>query len=215
RILHPFMPFVTEYLWDKLYEASALTKPKLSLKHYITLEPSLMIAPFPKADKRLIDEDAEESVSALMEVIRGIRQIKSRFGLNPKMNVPVVIASEDESLLEKFKREEEFMKLMAFVSDVSYTNKTTRPIGAASEVVKGGRIFVPLAGLVDIEKEREKTKKELAQNEERIERLEALLSKEEFLKNAPPEVVEKQRTSLEEAKRRKEILRTALDELST
>jgi len=215
RSLHPFMPFVTEHLWNKLYEASELNKPKLGLEHFRKLEPSLMIAPFPQANDSLIDEDAEELVSGLMELVRGVRQIKSRFGLNLKAPVPLIITSEDETLLEKLKKEEDFIRLMAFVKDLSYGNDTKRPQGAASETIRGGRIFVPLGGLVDFEKEKAKLNKDIEENEARIKRLKALLSKEDFLKNAPQDVVEKQRTTLEELAKKISAQKTALEELTT
>jgi len=215
RLLHPFMPFVTEHLWGKLYEGAGLEKPKIPLKCYESLEPMLLIAPFPEVDEGRVDEDAEMRVVELEELVRGVRQIKSRFEVDPRKEVRLIVASKDEERLKRFEEEKEFIRLTGFVGKMEFTTSMERPKGAASEVITDGRIFVPLEGLVDVEKERARIERELSKTEERIERLRALLSNEEFLKNAPKDVVDKQKASLDEAERRAEILRSAVLELTT
>ena len=215
RLLHPFMPFVTEHLWRALFESAAREKPKIrTIRAYDALEPMLMIAPAPEPREDLLDETAEAEAEALVACARAVREMKSRFGLPARREVDLVLAAEDESALEVFRRNEDFLRRMAQVGRFTYTSDTSRPRASAAAILSEVRLFVPLGGLVDLDKERARLRSRLDEAEKRIAKLERLLADGQFVGKAPPEVVEKQRTTLEELRAERERLDSALSELT-
>ena len=214
RLLHPFCPFITEFLWGRLYEAAGLEKPKISkIKIYAEKEPMLMIAPMPQPREDLIDEEAEEQVRRLMEVVRAVREVKSRFALHAKTEVEVTITAENQTPLKLFERNKDFLYLMGQIKGLRSGVGLGRPPESAAALCADVTLFVHLGGLVDFNKEKARINKELQQVEERISRLEGLLANKEFLSKAPESVVEKQRSALEEARQLRQKLKDTLSQL--
>ena len=214
RLLHPFCPFITEHLWHALFEAAGLKKPKISnIKIYAEKEPMLMIAPMPQPREDLVDEEAEEQVTRLIELVRSVREVKSRFGLHAKTEVEVTITAEKQAPLKLFERNKEFLYLTGQIKGLRSGVGLSRPSDSAAAVCGDVTLFVHLGGLVDFEKEKARLKKELQEVERRISRLEGLLANKEFLSKAPEHVVQKQRAALQEAEQLREKLKNSLSQL--
>ena len=189
RLLHPFMPFITEKIWLGLPHGSE--------------RPSLMVAEWPVAsdfDPR-IDPAAEQDIELLIDVVSTVRSVRARYGISPKKQLSVVVntAGEDAS-----QRAEDLMGMQALIMKLGNIDSlvaakdAAKPANASVAVEDELEIFVELEGLVDFAFERESLKKEEGKLLLDLKKLEAKLSNEGFLSKAAPEVVEKARTDAAE-----------------
>ncbi len=188
RLLHPYMPFVTEEIWRHL-TARARTRPA-----------SLMVAPYPQSDGRFREPKAEEAFGLLQALIREIRNARAEYGIKPGQAVPLIVAAGERlPLLEEAR---ELLVRLAGVDPERLTltdRLEARPRQAAALVVGTVEAFLPLAELIDLEAERTRLRKRIAETERRIAGLEARLRNPNFVEKAPPAVVEGARAQLEEA----------------
>jgi len=182
RLLHPFMPFVTEEIWQALPHEGE----------------SIMIAPYPQPQSGWEDDAVEKELSRVKEAIVAIRAIRADYHLHPTAEIKAIILTEKEDLSRLFEEFEPVIKLLARVGELEIRKGGERPRGAASTVLSGAEIFVPLEGLVDVEAELKKLAKEEAKVRKELERVKKRLQNENFLKKAPPEVVEKEKLRTQE-----------------
>jgi len=196
RLLHPFMPFVTEALWGEV--------PRVG--------DSVVIAPWPRAGPR--DEGAEADFGALIELVRAIRNARAEANVEPGRWIAArVYAGERAVAFEGVRRE---LGFLARIADDELTVVAGAPVAEeqAITVVAGDVVAVlPLAGLVDLDVERERLRRELAEAEAEVGRAERQLANADFVAKAPPAVVEAQRKRLTEARGRVEVLGRRLAEL--
>ena len=186
RLLHPFMPFVTEEIWQAIPHEGE----------------SIMIAPYPKPQPAWEDEKLEEEISRVKDAIVAIRAIRADYNLHPTAEIKAILLTEKEEVARLFEEFEPVIKLLARLGEFEIQRGGERPRGAASAVLSGAEIFVPLEGLVDVEAELKKLAKEEAKVLKELERVEGRLGNENFLKKAPAEVVEKERARAQELKDR-------------
>jgi valyl-tRNA synthetase len=197
RLLHPFMPFVTEEIWHQLPTPAATPA-------------SLMITIYPQAEVRFLDEHAERELGLLKDVTGAIRTLRSTYGVKPSATVAADLRVPDgdkRAIIERHRRLVETMarvELAVVVAGAHVPQSAKVVIGADIEVV------VPLAGLIDVEAEKARMSKELAKADKEIARLEAKLANEQFVANAPDSVVEKERARLAEERERRELVAASL-----
>ncbi len=199
RLLHPFMPFVTEELWQNL-------KSRLPAKWQKT--DSIMVARYPKAEKDAVDTEAEDIIETVIDVTRAIRNIRAE----NKVESTKWIAAEIYSgkMTAAITPYASAIQLLAKVKPLEF--KTGRLTEAqnekfAVEVLKEADVIVPVASMIDLAVEREKILKEIAQIDADVARLEARLKDEAFLSKAPAPVVAKEKERLTERKERAARLR--------
>ena len=185
RLLHPFMPFVTEEVWQYLYRTSEPDWPASAL----------IVAPWPRANSAAIDGEAEQNFGLLQEVITRIRDARNQMNVEPARRVPVIIAAgnyvtmlEAQAPLIEFLARTDRPQLHAQLGQ--------KPEQAMSLLAGSVEIYLPLSGLLDIGKELERLDKEIAQAQQEILRLQGKLANEAFVTKAKPEVVEKERGKL-------------------
>ncbi len=179
RLLHPFMPFVTEEIWQRLPARPARR--------------SIVIAPWPKPDPSLIDATAEREMEILKCVTVAIRSIRSTFRLHPRGKIHVFLKPPSQDVLEILQANSNYISQLAGVSELTMDREISRPEHSAAAVEHGIEIFIPLAGLIDIEKERSRLGKKLMDVEKELQGVERKLSRKKFLEKASPEVVEKEK----------------------
>ncbi|MBM3949542.1 MAG: valine--tRNA ligase [SAR202 cluster bacterium] len=188
RLLHPFMPFVTEEVWQRLMERapSGAKRPA-----------SLMIATYPQADPSLVDEATEQEVEAVTELVRAVRNVRAEFRIQPSQKVGATAYAP--SLAAVLRSEADAIAVLAQVEPFAVASDGAASSSAdqAAIVLRHGTVVVPLAGLVDLQQEMKRLREELAQHEQNVERLERQLSNQEFLDKAKPEAVERERERLE------------------
>jgi valyl-tRNA synthetase len=198
RLLHPYMPFLTEELWQQLP---------------VTGE-SVMIADWPKTDATQVDREAVQEFDFLMNVVRSIRNARAESNVEPKLWIAALVFPGSHS--ETFTAGEGVFKFLARVDGdhLTYQGVRAEPSEQSiSLVVDDAVIYLPLAGMVDIAAERERLTKEINEVSEEIKRASDLLGNENFVSRAPEHVVSKHRERLADANERKELLEERLNSL--
>ncbi|MFB0509691.1 MAG: valine--tRNA ligase [bacterium] len=173
RLLHPFTPFITEELWQKFQFSSR----------------SIMLEPAPNEIK--IDESDLEKVEILKDLIVSVRNIRTEMNVEAAKEVSVLINSENKKIGDFLIRNEGIISDLAKVTTISYANK--RPHHSSIAVLPGLEIYVPLEGIIDLEKERKRIAKEIENQTKELTRTQKRLVDERFLKNAKPEVIEREK----------------------
>src|SRR5579884_2308305 len=188
RLLHPFMPFVTEEVWQHLYSTSEPRKENWPA-------PALIVAPWPFANMLAIDDEAEQQFGLVQEVITRIRDARNQMGVEPARRVPVIMAVG--GALEMFEQQTPLIEFLARTQKPLLQRVLEqKPQQAMSLLAGSAEIYLPLAGLLDIDKELERLDKEIAQAQQEIARLQSKLANQNFVMRAKAEVVEKEREKL-------------------
>jgi valyl-tRNA synthetase len=191
RLLHPYMPFVTEAIWQ------ALPRPLFTPPHQGEAGEgeTLMLARWPEPDTALLDEGAEGQMDVVMALVRGVRNRRAEYDVMPGKRIPALIAAGDAARWLDEQRAV-LCALAKLAHDQLIIEPTLQPPDQAATVVVGDVVcYLPLAGLVDLEAERERLSEKLAGIEERVSRSEGLLAGE-FAHKAPEHVVQRERDKL-------------------
>jgi valyl-tRNA synthetase len=204
RLLHPFMPFMTEALWQHLNEA--VPQVRGFGPHPEPPSESLIRAKWPEPGRR--DEAIETSMQTLIEVVRAIRNIRAETNIPPRAEIKVTVSTPEAKMRESLQERRKFIQDMTGAAEVIIEEVTPRPRDCAHAVVGQIEIFVPLAGLIDIQEERKRLKRRLGKLSQKLAQVTAKLSNKNFLTRAPAEVVQVQ-------KRRKQALSGEMEKLTS
>jgi valyl-tRNA synthetase len=212
RLLHPFMPFITEEIWQSLPEDVRNAKSALGSRgRRQSAGESIMIAPYPIADERLIDRTTEHDLQLVMDVILAIRNIRGEMNIAPSLQIKVVVKAENGETAAHLEKSAAYVKTLARVSELRIGVDEKKPATAATGVVKGAEVYVPLGGVIDLAQERERLRKEIAKISKDIEVFSRKLSNRDFLDRAPKDVVEKDSAKLEEFIKKRGKLERSLE----
>ena len=180
KLLHPYMPFVTEEIYCTL-----------------TDEETIMTSAWPKYDESLSFPEEEKSVDILQEAIRVIRNVRAEMNVAPNRKAQVVVVSDQTDIRELFEENRTFFAPLAMAESVSVqADKTGIADDAVSAVIHNAVLYMPFADLVDLAKEKERLEKEKERLEKEIARGEGMLSNERFISKAPAAKVEEERNKL-------------------
>lgn len=182
KLLHPYMPFITEEIYQCLpHEAE-----------------SIMISKWPVADESLIDPEAEKGMNAIMDSIKAIRNMRAEVNANPGKKIPAIMLVSDE-LRGVVAANDKYIKLLGGIDNLELRALDgEKPENAMAAVVTGIEVYLPLAGLIDVEKETQRLSKELATMEKDLQRVSGKLGNTGFLAKAPEDVIAKERAKSEE-----------------
>jgi valyl-tRNA synthetase len=192
KLLHPFMPFISEELWRVTGQRETL----------------LALAPWPKLDG-LEDGEAEAEIGWVIDLVSAIRSIKAE--MNTNAVIPLVLVAAPAQIQQRAERWGDFIKRLARVSDIS--TAPSAPQGSVQLIIRGEVAALPLKGVIDIAAERARLDKEMSKADADLKRSDAKLSNEKFVANAAEEVVEEEREKREEALARKQKIAEALERL--
>jgi valyl-tRNA synthetase len=199
KLLHPFMPFVTEELWQVTAEGAA-ARDRL-----------LVLAAWPRHEG-LDDPAAEAEIGWLVDLIGAIRSVRAEMNVPAAAQMPLVLAGASEETKTRAARwQDVFKSPLGRVSNIGFADAP--PVGAVQIVVRGEVAALPLAGVIDVPAERARLEKELAKVKGDIARVDGKLANADFLKRAPEEVVEGEREKREEAEARRVKIVEALTRL--
>jgi valyl-tRNA synthetase len=186
RMLHPFMPYLTEELWQKLPGVSG----QMHNAAYTNREPTIMLTDFPVGNDALIDEEAEAQMNSVIELIQKVRNIRSEMNIKPSEKVPLRVAAND-GLRNIFSANEAQILKLARVENMILSDSLEAPKASAKAVLTGGGdLAVPLTGLIDFDKERERLQNQIAKLDVELQRLNGQLSNANFVEKAPAEKVQ-------------------------
>ena len=223
RLLHPLMPFITEEIWQRVAPL-ALTPSALAGVGWgersasLVLTPSplagvgwgegatIMRQPYPEADKTLIDPSAEADIDWLKQFLLGVRRIRAEMNIAPGKPLPILLqhgSAEDRTRLE---RQQRALLTLGRLESITWLHETDSAPEAATALVGGMNVLIPMSGLIDKAAEIPRLTKEIGKLRQEAERIAAKLSNANFTGRAPAEVVEKERTRVTE-------LQTAISKL--
>ena len=175
KILHPFMPYITEELWAHMVEHGEARRALLCL------------SPWPKLDG-LIDDKIEAEINAVVRLVSEIRSVRQEMNIPAGAKIPLVVTGGDDAIRERTLRHEETLKRLARLDAVTFQKSV--PKGAAVIVAGDTSVALPLEGVIDMGAERKRLAKEIASAESDIAKMDAKLSNPNFMAKAKPEAVE-------------------------
>jgi valyl-tRNA synthetase len=225
KLLHPFMPFITEELWavtgkrDGLLalapwslKQSELTAEQLALMATTSpndpLIPPVLLA-FDPAD--FSDPAAEAEIGWVVDLVTAIRSVRAEMNIPPATLTPLVLAGASAETKGRARRWNDVVKRMSRLSDISFADAA--PEGAVQLLVRGEVAALPLKGVIDFSAEKARLDKELTKAEADIKRVDAKLANEKFVANAPEEIVEEEKEKRDAALARKTKILEALERL--
>jgi len=227
KLLHPFMPFITEALWETTARRDTLLalSPWSRKADVITPEQAAQLAVLSAAtasdplippillsfDPDFSDEAAEAEIGWVVDLVTAIRSVRAEMNIAPATLTPLVLAGVSAETRARVPRWGDVIKRLARLSDISFADGP--PQGAVQLVIRGEVAALPLKGVIDLAAERTRLDKEIAKAEADIKRADAKLANEKFVANAAEDVVEEEREKRETAVARKAKLLEALERL--
>jgi valyl-tRNA synthetase len=199
KLLHPFMPFITEEIWQSVDHTGK--------------EDSIMVSRWPARFDERIDDSVEQRMSLLQQLIGAIRNIRGEMNVPPGRKIKVVLRITDVQTASLVDERRNYVAALARVEDMTISPQPTIPRPSAKAFLPGVEIHVPLAGLIDLDKENERLQKELNRVETEAQAHERKLSNDQFVSKAPEHVVQSTRERRAELLRKAEKLRQSLEQL--
>jgi len=196
-LLHPFVPFITEEIWQVLGEDPT----------------SICVAPFPEVRNEDRDEEAEALMAALQEAVAGVRAIRADLNVPQKAEISVVLKTSSEAVVDELRSNVDALNALTGSAAWEFGAALTAAAGLARKVLSFGELFVPLADLIDIGAEVARLKAELAETAADLAGTTAKLTNEQFLARAPAAVIEKERGKRDEFAQKVERLEANLASL--
>ena len=228
KLLHPFMPFITEELWAVTAKRDSLLvlTPWSRKTRGITREQEAlivataasdpMVAPILLGDPAPVSEDftdeaAEAEIGWVVDLVTAVRSLRAEMNIAPATLTPLVLVAASAETQSRAQRWSDVIKRLARLGDISFADKA--PEGTVQLIVRGEVAGLPLKGLIDVAAEQARLEKELAKAEGDIKRADAKLSNEKFVANAAEEVVEEEREKRAAAEARKAKVLEAIERL--
>ncbi len=203
RLAHPFMPFITEEIWQRVAPLAGKSGP------------TLMLQPWPEFDPSRLDEDAEGDIEWIKAFMLGIRQIRGEMNISMAKRIDVVLGNASPLDLRRLADNEPLLKKLAKLETVRTLAAGEEAPLSAIALVGDLQVLVPMAGLIDKDAELARLDKEIARLDGEIKRVGGKLSNAGFVDKAPPEVIDKERAKLAEAEQAKARLVEQRERIAT
>lgn len=199
RLLHPFMPFITEEIWQHLPHKGT----------------SITVAEWPTVNEKLHFPDSVKQMGLLMEVIRNVRNIRAEMNVPLSKKIELMIKPASEEAERLLQQGEEYIRRFCNPEKLLISQALTTPEKVVSAVVTGAEIYLPLAGLIDLDKEIARLEKEAENLQKEVERVEKKLSNQGFLAKAPEQVVEEERAKGRDYQEKLDTVKARIVELKS
>ena len=203
RLLHPFMPYITEEIWQRI-------APLLSIQGE-----SIMLQSYPQPDEANVDQNAEQSIEWIKGIIVAIRNIRGEMDISPAKAIPVFLNKGTESDQAKLEEYRPYLEKLAKLESIQWLNPGEEVPAAATQLHGEIEILVPMAGLIDVDAERARLEKEIAKLETGMKAVSAKLNNKKFMDNAPEAVIAKERGKAQQMSGALTALQEKLEELMT
>ncbi len=198
KLLHPFIPFITEEIYQRLPGT----------------DESIMVSPWPLPSKE-ISPNGNKEMHLLREIMQEARTIRSEIGVPPQARIELWLKSSSKNNLNILKENEKEITNLAKAKELVVDNNITKPTYSASSLIEDVEIFIPLAGLIDMDKEKKRLKANWLKLKKEIAIRERKLSNPHFLEKAPPEIVQKEKEKREVSLGKSERLKKRLKEIGS
>ncbi|MCH1626592.1 valine--tRNA ligase [Fredinandcohnia quinoae] len=197
RLLHPFMPFITEEIWQNLPHVGE----------------SITVAKWPEVREEFTDQDAAAEMHLLVDIIRAVRNIRAE--VNTPMSKPInlQIKAKDESILEKLQKNRSYLERFCNPSELIIDTEIKSTDKSMTAVVTGAELILPIEGLINIEEEIKRLEKELDKLDKEVERVQKKLGNEGFVKKAPAKVIEEEKAKAKDYIEKRDAVRARITEL--
>jgi valyl-tRNA synthetase len=181
RLLHPFMPFITEEIWQRVAPLSAKSGD------------TIMLQPYPEFNAELIDAQADADIEWLKGVIIGVRNIRGEMNISPAQAIPILVKNGSEEDARRLEDNRQFLMTLAKIDHIQWLQEGENSPMSATSMVGQMEILVPMAGLIDKDAELMRLSKEIDKLQKDLDRIEGKLNNPKFVDKAPADVVEKER----------------------
>lgn len=200
KLLHPFMPFITEEIWQHIPHEGD----------------SIIVASWPVEQTTLTDKKAELNMEIVMETIKAIRNMRAEVNVAPGRKSEAILQLASAELVQLFELNASYIKTLAAVEPLNVSLTTPeKPENAMAAVVSGVEIYMPLKGLIDVDKETARLNKELLTLDKELARVSGKLSNEGFVAKAPPDVIEKEKAKQQEFEEKVKAINERLSYLAS
>ncbi|PLR75521.1 valine--tRNA ligase [Bacillus sp. V3-13] len=198
RLLHPFMPFITEEIWQNLPHSGE----------------SITTAEWPKAREEFTDQQAAAEMKLLVEIIRAVRNIRAEVNTPMSRKVKMILKAKNEETLQVIEKNRAYIERFCNPEELLAGLEPETPDKAMTAVVSGLEIILPLEGLINIDEEIARLEKELARLNQEVERVQKKLGNEGFVKKAPQKVIDEERAKEKDYLEKREAVQSRIKELS-
>lgn len=197
RLLHPFMPFITEEIWQNLPHSGE----------------SITIAEWPKVKEEYTDKKAAGDMKLLVEIIRSVRNSRAEVNTPLSKKIKMILKPNDDEVLATLTANKAYIERFCNPEELEISPAAATPDKAMTAVVSGAEIILPLEGLINIDEEIARLKKEWDKLDKEVERVQKKLSNEGFVKKAPEKVIEEERAKEKDYTEKRAIVEARLNEL--
>ncbi|MEH7223075.1 valine--tRNA ligase [Bacillus sp. JJ1566] len=197
RLLHPFMPFITEEIWQNLPHNGE----------------SITVAKWPEVNPEISDAQAAGEMRLLVDIIRSVRNIRAEVNTPMSKQIKLHIKAKDETVLSQLEKNRSYLERFCNPSELVIATEITSPDKAMTSVVTGAELFLPLEGLINIDEEIKRLEKELDKLDKEVERVQKKLGNEGFVKKAPQKVIDEERAKENDYLEKRETVRERIAEL--
>ena len=177
RLLHPFMPYITEEIWQKLGSG----------------EETIMLRAFPELDENSLDDESEKNMEYLKGVISAIRNIRAEMNISPAKTVKSIIKTSNADELDTISANKNFLMKLAKLDSLEYGADLEKPESAGFRVAGNSEVYIPLEGLLDMEAESKKIKVQIEKIEKELQKVNGKLNNEKFVSKAPEHIIEREK----------------------
>ena len=207
RLLHPFMPFITEEIWQRV--------APLTGKITEGTEATVMLQPYPELNEGDIDARAETDIEWVKGVIEGVRNIRGEMNISPAKAIPVLIKNGNTEDQRRLEENRQFLITLAKLETIVWLAEGDEAPMSATSLVKQMEILVPMAGLIDKEAETARLTKEIEKLQKDLDRISGKLNNPKFVDKAPQEVVNKEKDKQAAQRQSLDKLQQQLEQIST
>ncbi|AGK55098.1 valine--tRNA ligase [Bacillus sp. 1NLA3E] len=199
RLLHPFMPFITEEIWQNLPHSGE----------------SITTASWPVVDAALVDDQAAGEMKLLVEIIRSVRNSRAEVNTPLSKKIKMILKAKDAGVLAVLEKNRGYIERFCNPEELVIAVEVEAPDKAMTAVVTGAEIILPLAGLINLDEERARLEKEVERLNKEVERVQKKLGNEGFVKKAPAKVIEEERAKEQDYIEKRAAVQVRLNELKS
>jgi valyl-tRNA synthetase len=212
RITHPIMPYITEEIWQRV---APLAGTLQNSNVQDSSPETIMLQPYPEPDNNKINQSSLDEMNWLQQFVLGVRQIRSGYDIKPGKPLTVLLQNGSATDKDRLLNNEAMLKKLARLETIKWLEADDEVPESSTALVGEMQILIPMAGLIDIDAERQRLNKEIGNNQGFIKGLEAKLSNENFVSRAPEKVVALERQKLSDAQSKLKSLSEQLEKLKS